>query len=106
MAETKKKKDPAAKSHRAALREIELEKARVELASLKLDLEADQHRMKGARDERRKKANEDEALGIFSLEASVGSAAVTMSNTLRKWARLHEGRPITLNIFSPGGSVL
>lgn len=107
MAETKvkKNKDTAKVSHKAQLREVELEKAKIELASLKLDLEVDQHRLKGYRDEREKKKNEDEALGIFSLETSVGSNTVALANTIRRWARAHGGKPITLNVFSPGGSI-
>lgn len=115
MAETKKIKkvkpqpEPSSgggKSTKAALREIELEKAKIELASLKLDLEVDQHRLKGYRDERKKKQNEDEALGIFSLETGVGTSVVNLSGAIRKWARAHEGKTITLNIFSPGGSLM
>lgn len=101
-----KVKDEVKQSHKRALREIELQKARVELAALKVDLEMDSHRLDNYRDEKKKKKNEDESLGIFSLESSVGTAAVVLSNTLRKWARAHPKKPITLNIFSPGGRVL
>lgn len=104
MAETKTK-DPAKKSHKRALREIELKKAEVELASLRIDLQVDEHRLRGYRDERRKKDNEDLAHGVFTLEGSTGAAAVQLAAELRRWSRVHEGKPITLNIFSPGGSI-
>ncbi len=80
-------------------------KAKVELASLKIDLEMDQHRLRSYDDERKKKDNEDAAHGVFTLEASVGLGVLTLASEIRRWARAHPSKPITLNIFSPGGSV-
>jgi ATP-dependent Clp protease protease subunit len=103
MAETKK--NPAKASHKAALRRIELEKAEVELASLRVELQVDEHRLRGYKDERRKKDNEDHAHGVFTLDGGTGTAAVTLAAEMRKWSRDNPKKPVTLNIFSPGGSI-
>ena len=101
-------KDPVKVKQKRRLRDIEIEKAETELAASKLDLEMDRHRLLSYRDERTKRDNDDKRLGIFSLESSVGSSVVTLANEIRAWGRLkeNEGKTITLNLFSPGGSVL
>lgn len=101
-------KDPVKKTQKRRLREIEIEKAETELEASRIDLAMDQHRLRSYEDERVKKDNEDKRLGIFSLESSVGSSVVTLANEMRAWGRLkeNEGKTITLNLFSPGGSVL
>jgi ATP-dependent Clp protease protease subunit len=105
--EKPKKKDAQAVSHKAKRREIELKKAELELRSTEIDLELDRMTLTARRRDERRKKNEDQNLGIFALESSVGSNVVTLSNELRRWARANgnEGKPITLNIFSPGGSI-
>jgi ATP-dependent Clp protease protease subunit len=104
--EKPKKKDAQALSHKAKRREIELKKAELELRSTEIDLEMDQLSLASRKDERKKKANEDTNLGIFALESGVGAPAVSLASEIRRWARRNPGKPITLNIFSPGGSLL
>jgi ATP-dependent Clp protease protease subunit len=100
-----KVKDSAKQSHKAQMRAIELAKAELELRSLKVDLAVDEHRLHSYKEERRKKDNEEKALGIFSLERAVGSETLKIAEEIRAWGRINPGRPITLNIFSPGGSI-
>ena len=103
-----KVKDPAVKSAKARLKELEVKKAELELKSLEVDYQVDLHRLRGYKAEQTKKNNDSKHLGIFSLEQSVGSSAVLLADEMRAWARLkaNEGKTITLNIYSPGGSVL
>jgi ATP-dependent Clp protease protease subunit len=100
-----KTKDAVKQSHKAALKAVELAKAEVELAALKVDLEMDTHRLDNYRDEKKKKKNEDSALGIFSLETGVGNSVLKLAQDIRTYGRANPGKPITLNIFSPGGSI-
>lgn len=102
MAETK---NPQKQSHKAAMRKIEREKAEVELASLRVELQVDEHRLHSYKEERRKKDNEDVAHGVFTLDQSVGNGVLGLASEIRRWARANPSKPITLNIFSPGGSV-
>lgn len=98
-------KDAAKRSHKAQLRQIELAKARVELKSLRRDAKLDELRLRSAQADHRWKNGADKNHGVFSLETQVGTGTVALAAEIRHWARLNPGKPITLNIFSPGGSI-
>lgn len=105
--EKPKKKDAQALSHKAKRREIELKKAELELRSTEIDLELDQMTLTARRRDERRKKNEDHNLGIFRLEDGVGhTVATSLATEMQKWGRRNPGKPITLYICSPGGSVL
>jgi len=98
-------KNPVKQSQKARLRAIEIAKAEIELKAAKGDLAYDQLRLKAAQREYRWKGASDREYGIFNLETSVGSGTVALAAEIRQWGRLNPGKPITLNIFSPGGAV-
>jgi len=100
-----KTKDPAKVSHKARLRAIELKRAEVELRSAEADLRLDTLRLEEAERNYRWKANVDQEHGVFNLDTQVGMKTLELASTIRQWARLNPGHPVTLNIFSPGGSV-
>jgi ATP-dependent Clp protease protease subunit len=104
MGETKVK-DSAKQSHKAQMRAIELEKAKIELAAAQGDFELDQIHLRSRKREASWKDADDREYGVFNLDTIVGSATVKLAAELRQWARLNPGKPITLNIFSPGGSI-
>lgn len=99
LAETEKK------SQKAQMRAIELRQAEVELRSAEASLRLDTLRLEEAERNFRWKANLDQEHGVFNLDTQVGLKALDLASTIRQWGRLNPGRPITLNIFSPGGSV-
>jgi ATP-dependent protease ClpP protease subunit len=81
-------------------------KAELELKRERISLRLDKLRAREVYDTYAWKLNNDRAHGVFSLESSVGSSAVQLAADLRQFGRTYPGAPITLNIFSPGGSVL
>lgn len=107
MSETKKAKiaDPEKKTHKARLREIEVAKAEVELKAARADYEWDQIRLRNSKAEAAWKKAADRNHGVFNLDRSVGQSTVDLAAEIRQWARLNPGKAITLNIFSPGGSL-
>lgn len=98
-------KDEAKRSHKAALRDIKLAKARVELKSLEGDYELDQIRLRSARADATWKKGGDRNHGVFRLEAMVSSSALDLAAEIQQYCRVNPGKPITLYICSPGGSV-
>lgn len=100
-----KTKNPEKQSHKARLRAIELAKAEVELAQARGDFELDQIRLRASKRDARWKDADDREYGVFNLDTVVGSTTVKLAAELRQWARLNPMKPITLNIFSPGGSI-
>ena len=111
MTETKAKKkpakkaDPATKGLKKRVAVAEAEKAELDLARSRLNFELDELRAQEARLAYQLKANSDVAHGHFSLEKAVGPSVVALAADIRQYARTYPGAPVTLNIFSPGGSV-
>lgn len=96
MSENKKpKKDTSAKKKREA---VELRQAEVELRQAEIYLEAEEERRKWKR-------HDDRNHGVFRLESFVGSDALTLAAEIQQYARANAGKPITLYVCSPGGSV-
>lgn len=101
----KKKADPEVKGLKKRVALADARKAELEVHRAELAWELDQMRAEEARHLYRLKANADTAHGHFSLEKSVGRSAVELAAEIRQYARTYPGKPVTLNIFSPGGSV-
>ena len=100
-------KDPVKVKQKRRLRQIEIEKAELELAASRIDLEMDKHRLRSYEDERKKKDSSDAAHGVFRLEEAVGHHAATeLAAQLQSWGRANPKKPVTLYLCSPGGSVL
>ncbi len=103
---TEKVKTPEKVSHKAALRALELEKAQIELASLKLDLDAD-----NLRHEVNLRSNAWDGTrgmyhGVFRLDGGITADGVAgLSLAIHQWMRLpgNEQSPLTLHICSGGG---
>lgn len=98
-------KEKDKQSHKAQLKEIELEKEKVELARAKASYEHDKIRLRDAKKAAQWKDTDDHYFGVFDLIGNVGNSTVDLEERIRRWARIHPGKPITLRIFSPGGSV-
>lgn len=109
MTETKakkpKKKDPGKKALERRIAKADAAKAEIDLERARLSLELDELRAHEARHTYGLKANGDSMHGIFSLERSVGASAVGLAADVRQFCRTYDDAPVTLNIFSPGGSV-
>lgn len=100
-----KKKDPKAKAFKRRTAEAEARTAEVELRKAELSLELEELLAHDTRHRYALKANGDGAHGVFSLERSVGTSVPDLAAEIRHYARTYPDAPITLNIFSPGGSV-
>lgn len=100
-----KKKDPKAKAFKRRQAAAEARQAEVELRRTELQLELDELLAHDTRHRFAIKANGDQAHGIFNLERSVGQSVPDLAAEIRQYARTYPDAPITLNIFSPGGSV-
>lgn len=105
-AEPKKKgKDPEVKALEKRLKKAEVKKAEVELARAQISLDIDKLRRVEVEESLLWKLNSDRMHGVFNLQGNVGRGVVDLSNEIRQYGRLNPEAPITLNIFSPGGSV-
>lgn len=102
---SKKAPSPEKKRLRLRVQKAEARKAEVELKRAELLLELDVIRAADSRHAANLKANSDSNHGVFSLETSVRSGAVVLANEIRQFTRTYPQAPVTLNIFSPGGSV-
>lgn len=106
------------------LNEVELEKAKVELEHLRHQtaVNADEAREKRAAADKAELDLEDKRIalklrsvshgptvdmhrGVFRLEQPVYSAVLELTGIIQRWADEHPEEPITLYIFSRGGSV-
>lgn len=109
MTETKDKKattkSPERKTLKLRVERADAEKAELELERAQIGLELDRLRAAELKHGFALKAVGDQAKGIFSLEKQVGRSAVDLATEIRQFGRAFPGHPITLNIFSPGGSV-
>lgn len=99
------KKSETTLSHKAQLKAVELEKERIELKRARASLEFDEMRLRQARRDAEWKEAASRRLGIFDLTGQVGGSALDLAEDIRQYCRVYEGKPVTLNIFSPGGSV-
>lgn len=95
----------SSKGHKAKLKEVELRKAQVELERAEADLEFDKIRLSQQQAARQYTDAADKNHGVFNLDRGVGPTTVELASEIRQWARANPGKPITLNIFSPGGSI-
>lgn len=43
--------------------------------------------------------------GVFRLESGVYDEVLSLASVIERWCDQHEGEPVRLHIFSPGGSV-
>ena len=102
----KKKPDTKGKALKRRVAEAEARKAELDVQRAELNWELDQLRADEARLTYNLKTNSDLAHGHFALEKSVGRTAVDLAADIRQYARTFPEAPVTLNIFSPGGSLL
>ena len=108
MTETKDKKatkTPERKKLKLRVEVAEARKAELDLERAEISLALDKLRAQEVHETYALKLNSDHAHGIFSLETAVRSGAVALAADIRHYARTFPEAPITLNIFSPGGSV-
>lgn len=89
-------------------KELELREQRANTE--KAEIERDRERIylkKQRKDYRRATVSDPEKYGRFKFDAEVnGTNCALFSDQLERWARLNPGKPITVIITSPGGSVL
>lgn len=105
MSDAKTTKDPAKKKLKQRVAEAEARKAEIDLERAEISLKLDKLRATEVQESYALKLNNDHAHGIFSLETSVRGNAVSLAADIRHYARTFPEAPITLNLFSPGGSV-
>ena len=103
---TKTKKKSEKKKWERRNERAEARKAEIELRRAKISLKLDELRAAEVQETYAWKLNSDRSHGVFSLETSVGSSAVQLAADLRQFGRTYPEAPITLNIYSPGGSVM
>jgi ATP-dependent Clp protease protease subunit len=101
----KTKKSPERKKLKLRVERADARKAELELERAEIGLELDRLRAAELKHGFALKAVGDQAKGIFSLEKQVGRSAVDLATEIRQFGRAFPGHPITLNLFSPGGSV-
>lgn len=104
MSETTTKK-PKDKAKLSRYESAEVRKMEAEAAQAELELERTRLEVEGMKEQRASDKEADKRAGVFTLETSVGSGTVSLANEIRRWARANEGKTITLQINSPGGSV-
>ena len=87
-------------------KELDLEEKELGLEKAKLEL--DLTRLSHTRSHLSHGPTLDMHRGIFRLEDVVGGGVLELASVVQRWADAdgNAGRPITLYIFSPGGSVL
>lgn len=96
--------DQTKKSIKRQLKETELEAALVDLESSRTSL--DIRKLDRARQQLAHGPTLDMAVGVFRLESGVYEAVLVLAAAMERWADLNPGKPLTLYLFSPGGSVL
>ncbi|HLN77816.1 MAG TPA: ATP-dependent Clp protease proteolytic subunit [Nocardioidaceae bacterium] len=101
-----KQKDPQKKALQKRTALAEARKAEVDLERAEISLRLDLLREKEVESAFQWKLNGDREHGVFTLESSVGSSALQLAGDLRQYGRMKPKGPITLDIFSPGGSVM
>ena len=83
---------------RRKIAETELAEYETEMASIDLAKAAAEYNLEASRDWHS---------GVFRLYGSVDSnTCVELEQMLSRWARLNEGSPITLYLYSPGGDMM
>lgn len=95
-------------AERAERKALELRQARAEAEKAELDLEKEQFYFKNSKADRKRKLKLDPThFGIFNFcdTVSEGSCLV-FAERLEAWARIHPGKPLTIYLSTPGGSVL
>jgi len=98
-------KDSEKKTQKARLREIELKKAEVELRAAESDFEYDQIRLARERRSHAWLEHGDRNHGIFRMESYVGGSVIDLAAEIQQYTRVNPGKPVTLYICSPGGSL-
>lgn len=92
-------------SHKAQMRQLELEEKKLEVRRARASYEQDKIRLDETRRGAAWKATDDHYFGRFDLLGQVGSSTMDLEERIRRWARIHPEAPITMRVFSPGGSV-
>lgn len=106
VAKSGKKKDPEKKALHKRTARAEARKAEIDVERAEISLRLDLLREKEVASAFQWKLNGDREHGVFTLESSVGSSALQLAGDLRQYGRVKPNGPITLDIFSPGGSVM
>lgn len=92
------------KTHKARLRDLELREKELDVE--KAELSVATGRASNLRHQHQHSLYYDIRDGVFRLEAGVYEEALGLVASLDRWSLENPGRPITLHLFSPGGSVL
>lgn len=98
----------ASKTKNAEKKELELRQQRAETLKAELELKGQKQRAKRyTREHRNAYKYDPEARGVFHFTGQVDGASCSYwADRITRYATLHPGKPITLYIQSPGGSVL
>ena len=96
--------DTAKKDHKRQLKALELREQEISVAKAEIDLEI--RLLDRVRHNHQHGLLLDSNTGTFRLEDAVYSEVLSLGTAMQRWGDAHPGAPLTLYIFSPGGSVL
>jgi len=96
--------DTAKKDHKRQLKALELREQEISVAKAEIDLEI--RLLDRVRHNHQHGLLLDSNTGTFRLEDAVYSEVLSLGTAMQRWGDANPGDPLTLYLFSPGGSVL